>query len=204
MVSDVSLGISIVSLAVAALTAWLTLLRRGAVRMTQPTVVYFGPDGGAGAPGLKVYFRTLLYATARRGRVIESMYVQLKRGETTQNFNIWVYGETSLHRGSGLFVSDAGIAANHHFLLPSDGTFFEFLPGLYTLTVFAKLAGAAKSSLLHRVELEVSLTHSEDLNNGIQGLYFDWGPDSSKYYGHIRAHPQTELPDFLQDLISPP
>ena len=204
MVAMVSLGIAILALAVSALTAWLTLLKRGVVLMTQPTVVYFGPDGGSrpdGRPGLKVYFRTLLYATARRGRVIETIFVRLNRGETTQNFNIWVYGDKSLSRGSGLFVSDAGIAANHHFLLPSDGTAFQFLPGTYTLEVFVRLVAATKPSLLHTVALDVSEGHSESLKNTRQGLYFDWGPDSGRYYAHIRSNPQPELPEFLREMI---
>ena len=44
--------------------------------MTQPTVIYFGPDaprGREGSPPPKVYLRTLLFATSKRGRVIESM-----------------------------------------------------------------------------------------------------------------------------------
>ena len=38
--------ISSLALAVSAVTAWLTLFRRGALKMTQPTVIFFGPDGG--------------------------------------------------------------------------------------------------------------------------------------------------------------
>jgi hypothetical protein len=44
MVDPVSLAISTLSLAVSAVTAWLTLFRRGTVKMTQPTVIFFGPD----------------------------------------------------------------------------------------------------------------------------------------------------------------
>jgi hypothetical protein len=44
------------------------------------------------------------------------MYVALSRNETRQNFNIWVYGaEKKLVRGSGLFVGETGVEANHHF-----------------------------------------------------------------------------------------
>jgi hypothetical protein len=44
MVDPVSLAISTLSLAVSAVTAWLTLFRRGTVKMTQPTVIFFGPE----------------------------------------------------------------------------------------------------------------------------------------------------------------
>jgi hypothetical protein len=46
----ISLVVSIFALGASVLTAWLTLLRRGRILMTQPTVIYFGPDGGS-APG---------------------------------------------------------------------------------------------------------------------------------------------------------
>ena len=83
--------ISVTALAVSAITAWLTLLRRGTIRMAQPTLVFFGPDGPAGGP--KVFLRTLLYSPAKRGQIVENMFVKLRRGESVQNFNIWVYGD---------------------------------------------------------------------------------------------------------------
>lgn len=119
MNDPVALAVSVLSLAVSAVTAWLTLFRRGTVRMTQPTVIFFGPDSPRSGreKGLpKIYLRTLLFSTSKRGRVIESMHVSLERSETRQNFNIWVHGDDKLVRGSGLYVGATGVAANHHFL----------------------------------------------------------------------------------------
>ncbi|MFC3675749.1 hypothetical protein [Ferrovibrio xuzhouensis] len=202
MSATISLVISSFALLLSALTAWLTLLRRGTVKMTRPTVIYFGPDGGFKdkAP-LKVYFRCLLYATSKRGCVIESMYVRLKRGETTQNFNIWVYGEKQLSRGSGLFVPESGTAYNHHFLLPADGTNFQFLPGKYSVEVLAQLVGKATHVVLHAVNLEVSPEEARSITRPGQGLYFDWGPDAGKYYGHIKPESNSEIPIMLDDMI---
>ncbi len=109
--------------------------------MTQPTVVFFGPDGGrrdSEKPRLKVFLRTLLYSTSRRGQTLESMHVNLQRGESKQNFSIWVYGDDRLARGSGIYVGNDGVACNHHFLLPEDGADFKLLPGQYTVRVYAK------------------------------------------------------------------
>ena len=78
------------------------------------------------------------YSTARRGQTVESLHVNLQRGESKQNFSIWVYGDEKLVRGSGLFVPMEGVAFNHHFLLPEDGTDFRLLAGDYALRVFAK------------------------------------------------------------------
>ncbi len=96
-----SITVSVLALAVSSVTAWLTLFRRGTVKMTQPTVIYFGPDTPRSrdeTPLPKVYLRTLLFATSKRGRVVESMHVALSRNETHQNFNIWVYGDERLLR----------------------------------------------------------------------------------------------------------
>jgi len=136
----ISVVVSTLALTISMVTAWLTLFRRGPVRMTRPTAIYFGADGSVD-PSPKVYLRTLLYSTAKRGQIVESMFVKLRRGESIQTFNIWVYGEASLARGSGLYVGENGVTCDHHFLLPADGTQFEFLPGEYRVEVYASLVG---------------------------------------------------------------
>jgi len=116
MLDPASLTISAFALCVSSVTAWLTLFRRGTVKMTQPTVIYFGPDvlGMAKGGMPKVYLRSLLFSTSKRGRVIESMHISLSRNETRQTFNIWIYGEERLMRGSGLFVGETGVSCIQH------------------------------------------------------------------------------------------
>jgi hypothetical protein len=46
MDDPISTTISILALSISAVTAWLTPFRRGAIKMTQPTVIFFGPDSG--------------------------------------------------------------------------------------------------------------------------------------------------------------
>src|SRR5713101_4694978 len=155
-----SLTISVLALCISAVTAWLTLFRRGTVKMTQPTIIFFGPDypRSRDEPPLpKVFLRTLLFATSKRGRIVESMHVSLSRNEAQQNFNIWVYGEEKLVRGSGLFVGETGVAANHHFLAPRDANAFRFGEGQYRVDVFVHLLGDRKSTLLFSQQLEISL-----------------------------------------------
>jgi len=91
--------------------------------MTQPTMVVFCSDGSADGP--KVFLRTLLYSSVKRGQIVENMFVKLRRRESVQTFNIWAYGDGPLARGSGLFVGESGVTCNHHFLLPKDGTDFK-------------------------------------------------------------------------------
>jgi len=196
-----TLAVSALALAVSAVTAWLTLFRRGDLRMTQPTVVFFGPDGGSRGdePRLKVFLRTLLYSTARSGQTVESMYVNVQRGETRQNFSVWVYGEEHLARGSGLYVGQEGLACNHHFLLPEDGASFSLVAGTYTMRVFAKRVTDAAPRELSSVRLTISDAHAAQLRKPHAGIYFDWGPDQQAYHAHVEERRPRPLPPWLLD-----
>jgi hypothetical protein len=88
--SIAALVVSMFALAISATTAWLTLFRRGTVLMTQPTVIFFGFDERSSP---KIFLRTLLFSTSKRGRIIESIYVNVACEDIQQDFNVWVYGE---------------------------------------------------------------------------------------------------------------
>lgn len=203
MTDPFSLIISALALFVSFLTAWLTFFRIGKVKMTQPTVIFFGFDPSYSKSKTllpKVFLRTLLFSTSRRGRVIESMHVALSRNETQQNFNIWVYGDDKLVRGSGLFVGESGLAANHHFLVPNDSSSFRFVEGTYKLQVFAHLLGDKKQIRLFHHSFEITHDMAVALLDPDTGLYFDWGPDSSRYLPHIDKRISPDPEKFLQML----
>jgi hypothetical protein len=158
MADPISVAISILALGVSSVTAWLTLFLRGTVKMTPPMVIFFGPDiprSRSESPSPKIYLRTLLFSTSKRGRIIQSMHVALSRNETHQNFNIRVYGDERLVRGSGLFVGETGVEANHHFLTPRDASSFNFTEGRYRLDVFARVLGDEKQTNLFSQTLEI-------------------------------------------------
>lgn len=192
--------ISALAMLTSALTAWVTIFRRGSLRMTQPTVVFIGPDGSH-MPGrqrtTKVYLRTLLFSTSRTRQTVESIYVSLQRGETKQNFSIWVYGEDRLARGSGLSVGPEGVACNHHFLLPKDGSAFPLMGGRYILRVFAKRVSDSSPKQLFQIELTVTDKNAEELQKEDAGIYFDWGPDQQAYQSHVEVRPTDPPPDWL-------
>jgi len=198
------LTISALALFISALTAWLTLLRRGTVKMTQPTVIYFGRDSaGYGPP--KVFLRALLYPTAKRGRVVQSMHVTLSRNEARQNFHIWVYGQRDgMVRGSGLYVGETGVAANHHFMIPKNSSKFEFVEGVYKLEVFAQLVGDKSAIPLLEQTLEVSRENATAMTSIHTGLYFDWGPDSQRYLSHLDVKGAAPTPEELAEAIGMP
>ncbi len=171
--------------------------------MTQPTVIFFGPDGVRfdGANN-KIYLRTLLYSTAKKGQVLESLYVSLKRNESRQNFNIWVYGDSGdLKRGSGLFVPQGGITLDHHFILPKDGSDFKFFDGIYDLTVYARLVGDKSPVNLFSTKLELTSSQAAELKDNCTGLYYDWGPDQQAYFSHVDRAVGKKLPI---DMLSRP
>lgn len=129
------------------------------------------------------------------------MHVALSRNEIHQNFNICVYGDDKLVRGSGLFVGETGVAANHHFLAPNDGNSFAFTDGHYKLEVFARLLGDNAQTLLFSQTLEISRDIGALLTESGVGLYFDWGPDSSRYLPHVEKRPPSPDPSkFLERL----
>jgi len=204
MIEWISLLLAFGAIVISGLTAWLTLFRRGTIKMTQPTVIYFGPDASTNAsdePLPKIFLRTLLFATSKRGRVVESIYASLSRNETIQNFNIWVYGDERLSRGSGLFVGETGLTANHHFLTPDDGSNYQFISGQYRLTIYAKLLGDRKKRSLFETNLTIDKEDAEKLDNPNCGLYFDWGSDSERYIPHTENKPaELGFEEFVDSL----
>jgi len=62
MTDPIILTISALALVVSTTTAWLTLFRRGTIQMTQPTVIFFGPDtprSGERRAFPKIYLKAL-------------------------------------------------------------------------------------------------------------------------------------------------
>lgn len=185
-----SIIIASISLFISGLTAYLTLFRKGKIGMTKPTVIFFGTDVDGTQ---KIFLRTLLFSTSQKGQIIENMYIKIRRGESIQNFNIWGYSSRPVIRGGGLFVGKEGVAEYHHFHLPNDGTLYDFLPGIYTLEIYASKLNSRKPSLLCSVQLSLSQEHSEVLNDKSQdaGIFFDWGPDSQTYHSYIDFRPES-------------
>jgi hypothetical protein len=113
------------------------------------------------------------------------MHVALSGDRTCHVFAIWVYGERDLLvRGSGLFVGETGIAANHHFLPSRDTTSFAVTEGCYRLDVFAHLLGDAAARRLFTQELEISPEVADALEKPGARAYFDWLPDAKRYSVH--------------------
>ncbi|MBI1273315.1 MAG: hypothetical protein GC131_04435 [Alphaproteobacteria bacterium] len=186
----VSIVISLIAVAISATTLWLTYLRRGRLAMTKPTLVFFGHDPVPRTPE-KIFLRTLLYSTATQGQMIEGMYVKLRREDSEQTFSFWAYGESEkLVAGGGLHVGRAGFSANHHFVLSVHCPSYEFLPGDYTIDVYAHVVGKKSASKLKQINLTLTDEHATALTRR-EGIFFEWEPDTQVYVGHQKNPRET-------------
>lgn len=167
--------IAIISLVISVAVAWLTLFRRGSLRMTQPVQVAFAYEGEKP----KVFLRTLLYATGKRGHVIEGLYLKLKHAEGIQTFGFWGYGERNeLMAGGGLRVTEEGVAYNHHFLQINEAGYFP--EGDYEIAVYARIVNSRTAKRLATVK--VALSEEEAISAHLKrGVLFTWDPDTRVY-----------------------
>jgi hypothetical protein len=182
-------AISILALVVSIAVAWLTLFHRGTLGTTRPVLIGFLRDPPK-HQNPKVFFRAMLFATGKRGHIVESLYLRVRRGESTQIFNFWMYGETgTLSIGSGLRVGEDGVSLNHHFLPPTDAVSFAFIDGEYVIDAYARILNRNAPVLLSTVKLALSREQATALCDPTNGVLFTWGPDSQSYRGNVSECP---------------
>ena len=186
----ISILVSVFALTISAYTAWLTFLRKGRIKMTRPVQFYIGADiSNRTVP--KVHFRSLLFSTAKRGQILEDMYVKLSNKSVSKNFVIWVYGEQKLMRGAGLFVSETGITLNHHFIPLDDDMEIEFISGNYHIEIYTRALGMHSYEKIQEANLNITKEDAVELESKNTGAYYDWNPETQKYHIKIR-----EVPDL--------
>ncbi|OOG46595.1 hypothetical protein [Polaromonas sp. A23] len=180
--ADISPAVSVIALLVSLFTAWFTIFRRGTVRSTHPSFVSFSYDFSVGKePWAKVFLRTLIFSTGKRGQVIESLFLRVREGSRTAEFSFWGYGDKDLIRGSGLFIPESGLATNHHFNPINRTPLFLFSAGTYTLELVAKLVGQSSLVSLCSVELEVKDSPFGSAISRDAAIYFNWSAEQQRY-----------------------
>ncbi len=148
--------VSVIALCVSLFTAWFTIFRRGSVRSTHPSFLAFRYDFvGKSVPQAKIFERSLLFSTGKRGWVVESLFLRVREGERYEEFSFWGYGDKELVRGSGIFVPENGIVTNHHFNPANTETLFRFTQGTYKLELVAKLVGKRQLIPLWTVSVDI-------------------------------------------------
>jgi hypothetical protein len=185
----IPLVISAVSLILSITVAWLTLFRRGTLGMTQPMLIGFLHE----AEQAKIFYRAMLYATGKRGHIVEALYLRVKRGNRNDNFNFWMYGEAKdLKIGSGLRVGEDGVSFNHHFLPSKEAPSYAFLAGEFTIELHAAILNRRAPVLLSKVTLTLSDEQAAALLDPSKGVLFTWNPDSRGYCGNVSEPPPGE------------
>lgn len=190
--SDATTIIAWLSLAIASFHIWYTLVRRGAVRMTQPSFVLLGVGREGHA---KVAIGAHLYTTGERPAIVEGMYVRVSRDAMIRDFDVWVHGTGSdaLVRGSGVHVGREGVTADHHFLLQHGQGQFDFLMGEYTVEVFGTVVGSKSEQSFFKVKLFLT----ESMHAVSSGMFFDWRPSQRQYEAHNES---CRMPQMTPDL----
>lgn len=186
----IALVISASALAVSAATVWLTLLRKGKVRMNRPAVIFFG-HAADGRP--KVFLRSFIYSTSQRGHIIESVYVRLRHAKSSWTLDIWLYGESSVVRAGGLCVGKDGLIGNHHFLMPEDAVRWEFLPGGYEIEVLAVVANMRRPVVLSKQAVSLTEEEAAGMKDFNEDVFFHWSPVSKSYRPYLEKNINSRL-----------
>jgi hypothetical protein len=201
MADPISLAVSGTSILISGTVAWLTLLRRGRVQMTKPTIVCFGTVSGDQKTIPKVFLRTLLYCTAKRGIIVENMFVNVYHDNSCQTFSIWAYRDKDLVRGSGVYVGMEGLALEHHFH-PLEDSNFIFSPGNYLIEVFALTVGSKRSRKLAKISLSLTDQEASLIEAREEGfVWFDWEPNSRSYVPQLLTRPQKSSDSSLLEKL---
>lgn len=187
--SDVSPIASTIALVVSVFTLWLTVLRRGTVRSTHPTFVAIRYDFvGKKRAQAKIFFRSLLFSTGKRGRVVESLFLRVKEGSRTAEFSFWGRGDKDLIRGSGMFVPETGVVTNHHFNPVDSDLFFLFSGGAYSVELVAKISGRERLVSLWNITLEMPAGIFSSTSIAREtAVFYSWSPEQRRYVPSVEA-----------------
>jgi hypothetical protein len=186
--ADISPLASVAALALSLFTLWFTILRRGTVRSTHPSFIAVRYDFvGKKAPQAKVFLRTLLFSTAKRGHVVEMLFLRVGEGGRRTEFSFWGHGDKELIRGSGLFVPESGVATNHHFNPLDAEALFLFSGGVYSLELVAKLVGSKKLVSLWAIELEMPAKAFGSSIAKDTAVFYSWSPQHGRYVASIES-----------------
>lgn len=178
--------VSIIALVVSLFTLWYTILRHGSVRSTHPSFIAFRYDFiDKPVAQAKVFLRTLLFSTGKRGLVIENLFLRVSEGARSEEFSFWGYGDKDLVRGSGIFVPEIGVVTYHHFNPLNTEKLFWFTQGTYTLELVAKVVSKKRLVSLWSIQLDVPAGAYDANIPRDRAIYFNWSPEERRYVASV-------------------
>ena len=174
------------------------MLRKGTVKSTHPSFIAIRYDFVSKRhPQAKVFLRSCLYSTSKRGIVVENLFLNVIHDGKSEEFSFWGYGEKDLSRGSGLFVGENGVVTNHHFNPLNANELYAFNPGIYKIELMAKLVGRKSLLCLSKISLEVPKGAFEEGVTDNIAIYYNWSPLEQKYIASIEDR-NEQLSGFLE------
>lgn len=178
--------VSVIALCVSLFTAWFTILRRGSVCSTHPSFVALRYDFvDKPVPQAKIFLRTLLFSTGKRGLVIESLFLRVSEEKRCEEFSFWGYGDKDLVRGSGIFVPETGVVTNHHFSPLHTESLFLFSQGTYRLELVAKLVTRKRLLSLWNIELDVPSGTFDTSIAHETAVFYNWSQEEGRYVASV-------------------
>lgn len=185
LIDFLAICVSIFSLAISAITFWLTSLRRGKLICLHPLSIHIGK---LSEQSIQVMFRQLcLASTGFKGVFLESLCVAVSRNTSRQIFDVWVHGKgDDLVRSSGAKVSEDGFISDHYFLLGKDAEHYRFEAGKNQIELFAKVWGKSQPMKVFSVEVWLSDNEASALQRPNTSVNCDWSQEEQKYINSIK------------------
>jgi hypothetical protein len=175
----ISLILSIISIFISGIVAYIVHFHRGKLRMTQPSIIALTYDAPVRTP--KIVLSSLFYSTSERGKVIENLFLRVIYGKVDYNFNRWFYDKENTPYPGGLFVNKEGKSNYHHFLLSQDDvSSFRFRGGEYSIKIYAQLVGNHKPILLRTIKFLLDNRPFASINDTPSALLY-WNPETAEY-----------------------
>ncbi|MFZ1076937.1 MAG: hypothetical protein WAN47_05865 [Nitrosotalea sp.] len=179
MVDLFSLAIASGSFVISMVALYLTYFQRGNLKLTRPTALFFTRDGYDGQ--FKIVVTALLYSTAKRGQVVESMFVKVIRDGSVATFGEWIYFEGNKVHLGGVKIGEEGRTLFDHFLLSGETDGFSFTSGKHLLEIYASLVGARTPVRLFQTEFVLDAETCEAIRPHGAGFALLWSADTQSY-----------------------
>ncbi|MBI3641369.1 MAG: hypothetical protein HY222_03135 [Thaumarchaeota archaeon] len=189
MIDPFSLAVAAGSFAISIVTLYLTYFQRGKLKMTRPTALFFARDGPDGQ--FKIVVTALLYNTAKRGQVVESMLIKLIRDGSVTTFGEWIYWEGNKVHLGGVKIGEEGRTLFDHFLLSDVTNSFNFTMGKYLLEIYALQVGIKAPTKLFHTKFIIDAEAAEAIKPEGLGFALLWNQDTQSYKTQIgppRSH----------------
>jgi hypothetical protein len=189
VVDPFSLAVAIGSFVISIVTLYLTYIQKGKLRLTRPTAIFFVRDGADGK--FKIVVTALLYSTAKRGQVVESMFIKIIKNDIVTTFGEWIYWEGNRVHLGRVKIGEEGRTLFDHFLLSEKTEEFSFSVGEYSLEMYAQKIGTKKPIKIFQTKFTLDNNTAESTTMKGPGFALLWNSDAQSYtiqIGPPRSH----------------